>query len=285
MSVSVWVRYDPRDLDEWTNCIIAQDDGNDEDQSRRVFQLSTYYGRIVWHRMMNARDLMCKLPVRSGEWFHVVAVHDNGEHRISLNGEQHDSVRHGFWTHPAQPVHIGRKGTSEPFFFFRGDIDDVRLYNRALGDGDVRELLGERGWRPPIQPPAGAGDPLSGRWGRNGAIFLNLHYDGVRTVSGTIMARDPGHMAPVADGTFDSSSGALRLAGTARHPDDGSPVQYAIEGRLLGGEITVAATFNLGSHVNAGNYILTREGAKGGWWKNSSLRWRLRKLSRKLRSR
>src|SRR4051794_3494526 len=54
-SLSVWVRYDARDMDGYTNCIVAQDDGNDEDQSRRVFQLSTEMGRIIWHRMVGAR--------------------------------------------------------------------------------------------------------------------------------------------------------------------------------------------------------------------------------------
>src|SRR5688572_4415374 len=32
MSLSIWVRYELRDMDGWTNCIIAQDDGDDDDQ-------------------------------------------------------------------------------------------------------------------------------------------------------------------------------------------------------------------------------------------------------------
>ena len=284
MSVSVWVRYDPRDLDGWTNSIIAQDDGNDEDQSRRVFQISTLSGRVVWHRMMGARDPMCKLPVRSGIWMHLAAVYENGEHRIYLDGEAHDSVQHRFWVHPDQPIHIGRKGTDEPYFFFKGDIDDVRLYNRALGSGEIRELFEENGWRPAASPGV-APDALSGRWGRRGVIFLDLRCDGSRSVTGRIMARDPGHMAPIEEGTFDASTGALRLAGTAIHPDDGSPVPYVIEGRLMDGEVTVVATFTAGEppQVNAGNYILTKPGAQGGWWRNSRLRWRLLKMARRLR--
>src|SRR5262245_61942587 len=31
LSVSVWAKYDRRRLKGWTNCIVAQDNGNDED--------------------------------------------------------------------------------------------------------------------------------------------------------------------------------------------------------------------------------------------------------------
>jgi hypothetical protein len=35
-------RYEPHDFDGWTNCIVTQDDGNDDDPAQRVFQVSTY---------------------------------------------------------------------------------------------------------------------------------------------------------------------------------------------------------------------------------------------------
>src|SRR6185436_19161619 len=65
-SVSVWARYERRALRGWTSCIVAQDNGNDADQSGCVFQLSTEHQHIVWHRMVDARDPMCKRRVRFG---------------------------------------------------------------------------------------------------------------------------------------------------------------------------------------------------------------------------
>src|SRR5262249_36997637 len=130
-------------MEGWSNTIISQDDGNDDDQSRRVFQISTLDSRIVWHRMIGARDPMEKQPVSTGSAVHSVGGVETSEHRLYLDGERQDSVSHRFWTHPSQPLHIGRKGTDEPYFFFRGDIDDVRLYNRALQDSDIRSLFEE----------------------------------------------------------------------------------------------------------------------------------------------
>jgi hypothetical protein len=259
LSVSAWACYEPRDLSGWTNCILAQDDGNDEDQSRRVFQLSTDGGHIVWHRMTCARDPICRWRVRPGLWYHIVAVHDRGVNRLYVDGVLHDTVEHRLWTEQTQPVQVGRKGTPEPYFYFHGAIDDVLLYDRALSEQEVGLLLHEGGWE--VAAPAGlpvAGDPLSGRWGRDGVVFLDLRYDGDRQVTGRIMAGRPSNMALIAQGSFDRERAELRLEGEATHPDTRAPVAWLIAGMLDQGEITVDATFNDFS----GNFMLTRDGTR-----------------------
>jgi len=259
LTVSAWARYASRDYGGWTNCIVAQDDGNDEDQSRRIFQISTDHGHIVWHRMVGARDPMCRRRVRPNSWVHVVGVHDHGVHRLYVDGVLHDSVEHRLWTHATQPLHIGRKGTPEPCFFFQGAIDDVRLYDRALSEPEIGLLLHEGGWE--AASPAGfpaAGDPLSGRWGRDGVVFLDLRYDGHRRVTGRIMAGRPSNMARITAGSFAREQGTLRLEGSATDPRNGEPVVWSIEGMLDQGEITVCARFNDFS----GNFMLTRRGTR-----------------------
>ena len=281
LSVSVWVRYDARDFSEWTNCIVAIDDGDDEDQSRRVFQLSTYWGHVVWHRMCDARDPMCRQRVRPGVWQHLVAVHEQGVNRLYLDGELHDTTPHPLRVHAAQPMHIGRKGTPEAYFFFKGAIDDVRIYSRALGRDDVVELFHEGGWQPPALETTDAdANRLSGRWGQHGVVFLDLAEDGRGRVTGQIMSGRPGNMAAVSNGTFDRRTGALRLQGTARDPRQNDVAPFLIEGRLDRGEITVTANFKDFS----GNFILTREAARLRWSRRS-IRSHLDALMFRLRGR
>ena len=280
LSVSVWARFEPRDFQGWTNCLVAQDDGNDADQSRRVFQLSTDHGHLVWHRMIGARDPMGRHRVRPGIWTHVVAVHDHGVNRLYVDGVLHDSEEHCLWTHPEQPLHIGRKGTPEPYFFFKGDLDDVRLWNRPLQEAEVRMLLGEGGWLPASPGLPVQGDPLTGRWGVFGVVYLDLFYDGDRGVTGQIMAGRPSNPAPIAEGSFDRATGRLRLRGAARHPETREPVSWSIEGMLDQGEICVLAVFN----DYRGNHRLTRSGARPKLSRNSlrshyealAYRWRRR---------
>ena len=257
MTLSVWARYEPRDFRGYTNCIVAQDDGNDDDQSRRVFQLSTEGGHIIWHRMIGSRDPMCRTRVRPGIWYHMVAVHDHGSNKLYVDGVLHDSVDHGIWTHSDQPLHIGRKGTSEPYFFFKGTIDDVRLFNRALHENEVRLLLSEGDWKPkPEAISVSDRDPVGGRWGQDGVVFLHLFYDGDRTVTGRIMAGQPDNMAPISRGIFERETSHLLLEGTATDPRNGEPVTWSIEGMVNEGDVSVCARFN----DFQGNFNLTRQG-------------------------
>ena len=258
LTVSVWVRYAPGDFRGWSNCIVAQDDGNDEDQARRVFQLSTFGGHITWHRMIGARDPICQRRVREAVWQHVVATHDRGRHRLYVDGVLHDTVEHRLWTDPSQPLHIGRKGTPESCFFFRGDLDDLRIYDRALGDAEIGRLLLEGGWRVEPPPVLLVADPLSGRWGQHGVVFLDLWYDGGHQVRGRIMAGRPSNMVSIARGGFDRVGGELRLEGEAVDYRTGVPGSWMIEGMLDQDELCVVARF--GDYQ--GNFILTRPGAR-----------------------
>src|ERR1044071_3936511 len=208
MSVSIWARYAPRDFAGYTNCLIAQDDGNDDDQSRRVFQLSTDGGHFIWHRMIGARDPMYRRVIRPGVWYHVVGVFDHGSHHLYVNRELCDSVEHRFWTHAEQPLHIGRKGTPEPYFFFKGELDDVRIYGRALGTGQIDGLWREGGWQPEPVAPVTEPDPISGHWGQDGIVFLDLRYDGAQGVSGRIMSGRPSNPGVISTGRFTREQGA-----------------------------------------------------------------------------
>jgi len=262
VSLSVWARYDERALNGWTNCIVAQDDGNDADRSARVFQLSTEHERIVWHRMVGTRDPMCKRRVQFATWYHVVAVVDNGEHRLYLDGMLQDVTRHRFWTHATQPLHIGRKGTDEGCFFFKGAIDDVRIYDRALTPLEIAALCHEGGFEKPTRPSPS--EDVSGRWGQEGVVFLDLAADAAGRVSRKIMAGRPDNMADVAAGTYDRASGELRLEGVARHPDSGTPVDFVLDGVVVDGDAVMVANFHArdGSLDYSGNHVLTRRGAR-----------------------
>jgi ribosomal protein S18 acetylase RimI-like enzyme len=274
LSVSAWVRYEPQAFGgSWSNCIVCQDDGNDADQSRRVFQLSTFGSHVVWHRMVGARDPVFTRRVQPGTWYHLAAVYEGGIHRLYADGVLYDSVEHGFWTHADEPLYIGRKGTAEPCFFFRGAIDDVRIYDRALSAGDVLALFHEGGFeKPPPAPIGPSEDLLSGKWGQDGVTFLDLTCDANGTVTGRIMAGEPWNMAPIATGTFDRATARLTLEGDARSPRDGSPVHWRLEGMYDEGEVSVSATFN----DYRGNFTLTKKGARRHWWKRSRLRQALR---------
>jgi GNAT superfamily N-acetyltransferase len=144
------------------------------------------------------------------------------------------------WINAEEPVHIGRKGTAEPYFFFRGAIDDVRIYNRVLDVDEVRALLEDGGYR---TPGVRGVDPISGIWGSGAAGLLDLGFDGHHTVSGVVGSGSLNNPSAIKQGTFDSSTGVLKLEGEARRPDTGAVGQYVIDGRLVGRSLMVNYAF------------------------------------------
>ena len=144
LTMSVWMRCDSTSAGEWFQWwhdrIICQDDGGDHDHARRIFQLSMLGNRIFWHRMMEVPDPFSIDPIESGAWYQVAAVFDNGPHKLYLNGVLNNSVRHRLAVHTQEPMYVGRKGTSEKRFYFKGAIDDIRICNRALGEADIQSL-------------------------------------------------------------------------------------------------------------------------------------------------
>ena len=105
-------------------------------------------------------------------------------------------------------------------------------------------------------PAAAAQAPdLTGKWGSDGATFLDLKQDGKGGVTGTAIWRGDGQerTTTIRVGTFDSKTAAFRLEGEGERPD-GKTGTYRIEGVLTGDVIRGKFTFGDGG----GDFTFTR---------------------------
>lgn len=94
-------------------------------------------------------------------------------------------------------------------------------------------------------------DPVTGKWGFDGRINLDLKFDGKSTVSGTTIwyqRNSYEHRAAIKAGRFDAKTGALKLEGEGTRPD-GVVVVYVIEGKIE--KDTVTGTFTFGDDGGA----------------------------------
>ncbi|HVZ75731.1 MAG TPA: LamG domain-containing protein [Candidatus Paceibacterota bacterium] len=80
-----------------------------------------------------------------GAWYHVVGVFDGTTKYLYINGTLDTSTVDACSTPtPTTNVLIGSEYVSNsPGNFFKGPIDDVRVYNRALSAGEVKQLYQE----------------------------------------------------------------------------------------------------------------------------------------------
>ncbi|WP_239631720.1 LamG-like jellyroll fold domain-containing protein [Paenibacillus sp. H1-7] len=144
-SLSVWCSYnaDAR-FNGWGHCIVAQDGHH----MRRVFQLSTFNTRFVFHRFMLEPDLRSGPSLHRELWYHLAVTYDNQVFKLYRNGVLVSERQGRLRPDTEEPLYIGRKATDEPYFFFHGKIDDLRMYSRALSAEEVNELYLEDGWQP-----------------------------------------------------------------------------------------------------------------------------------------
>lgn len=144
-SISVWCRYDEQTvLRGWHSAILSQDGHN----RNRALQLSTKDAGIVLHGFLREPDLSFPARIVKDQWYHVVVTYSDSDYKMYVNGMLTAERKGSFTPYNNEPIYIGRKSTEEPYFFFRGSIDDLRIYNRALNVGEVEALCFEGGYKP-----------------------------------------------------------------------------------------------------------------------------------------
>ncbi len=74
--------------------------------------------------------------LRTGIWLHVAGVYDGSKAMIYLNGQLHDSHPLTGTVRPKQRATIGASAGS----YFKGAIDDIQIFNRALTGEEIRFL-------------------------------------------------------------------------------------------------------------------------------------------------
>ncbi|MYK97491.1 MAG: LamG domain-containing protein, partial [Gemmatimonadetes bacterium] len=188
-TLSVWVKFDDDAFSRyWTNGVITQD--NAGTRERRVIQLSTFGPMTTWHKKPQGRDPLITRPVGTSVWRHLVATHDGKVHRFYMDGELHDQAEAPFPPHPQEPVYVGRKGSGEADFYFKGVIDDVRIYTETLSPEAILALTRENGWQPPALPGIEVPDPpessiedaLVAHWPMDSAEMRDVSTSGLKTI-------------------------------------------------------------------------------------------------------
>ncbi|TXH08286.1 MAG: LamG domain-containing protein [Candidatus Moraniibacteriota bacterium] len=101
----------------------------------------------------------------TGVWYHVTGVRRGNTIQVYINGNPGTAdLTSTFGAIAANSLLIGATnvGSSSPSFFFNGQIDEVRLYDRALSEDEITQLYH-------LSTPTGIDAGLKGYWTFNGA--------------------------------------------------------------------------------------------------------------------
>ena len=88
-----------------------------------------------------------RIYVDTGDWFHVVCSRDDqdrlkkGHYKLYLNGRLDSTETLGYTRSNSGPfLYLGRNHNGSKFY--KGQIDDLRIYGRQINDNEVKALYG-----------------------------------------------------------------------------------------------------------------------------------------------
>ena len=96
--------------------------------------------RLSMTRFGSSVDAQIKVPMNT--WSHVCGTNDGALSRIYLNGTELTTVAGNaqIFTTDAGPLYVGKRVYAPDVSNFRGNIDDVRIYNKALSQNEIRQI-------------------------------------------------------------------------------------------------------------------------------------------------
>ena len=137
-SVSAWARLDVADNGFQT--VVSQDTG-----SNSAFFLQ-YSGQDErWAMSFVGTRALSPTKPEPGRWYHLTGVRDAAAGTLTLYVDGERVATQDVCTAPATegPLVVGRaQYGGDEVDHLRGDVDDVRLFDRALSDEEVAELAG-----------------------------------------------------------------------------------------------------------------------------------------------
>jgi pimeloyl-ACP methyl ester carboxylesterase len=100
-------------------------------------KLEFAFGQAAGYRVaVKSKDA---LPL--SQWLHVATTRDGNTASLYLSGQLAGSTTYSFAvTDKGRPLRMGAVGSPDPVGFFKGKIDDVRIYDTALSAEDVLAL-------------------------------------------------------------------------------------------------------------------------------------------------
>jgi len=142
-TVSAW--FNGNSLTNRDETILGTDYGTVSSQLALIFRNNHPLMAFVYN------DTYGKSLIQENIWYHIVFrfKKNTGEQGIFVNGAQDTlSIGHGAFT-GTDTIRVGRWNNGSSAFgvtYFKGILDDIQIYNRAISDVEIQTLYHENGW-------------------------------------------------------------------------------------------------------------------------------------------
>jgi hypothetical protein len=134
LSVAMWIKWAGTG-NQNQGLISKRDGGWSADNMLFGFRVTLSDAGIRLHRAGSTAAVGNVLTPYIMEWAHVAATFDGTTARLYLNGDEIGSGPFSLGNKPTAEMRIGSYNNDSPTY--SGDIDEVRIYNRALTQADL----------------------------------------------------------------------------------------------------------------------------------------------------
>ncbi|MCG8462071.1 MAG: LamG domain-containing protein, partial [Holophagales bacterium] len=133
VSITAWIRVDPADGGAWQS-IVDKRDGNLDGYDLYLASSDQLFMRV------NDQTLQGVAALDDGLWHHVAGVYDGSTIRLYVDGTLEKSATVGAETiSTSATLHLGQNWQGGSFLL-TGQLDDVRVYSRALSAPEIATL-------------------------------------------------------------------------------------------------------------------------------------------------
>ncbi len=148
-TVMGWMKWniDPKDADNWANVIAINKESrtdkgqfwiqHDRNNNKLEFALELESGR---------QFLWSNTHITEGEWIHFAGTYDGSVMRLYINGieEGHRNRSGNIRSFESDfTTTIGNWAANGGGRYFNGDVDEISIWNRALDQDEIRDLMTE----------------------------------------------------------------------------------------------------------------------------------------------
>lgn len=139
LTVEMWIK--PK---EW----VADDYGivgklSDDRNSGWAFQYNGYANLLQFRiNIKNKTEILSAAAPIANSWHHIAGTYDGEKIKFYIDGVMRDSKEDSGKIAPStNKLIIGKLSELQPGFFFRGMIDEVKLYNKALSESEIKSCF------------------------------------------------------------------------------------------------------------------------------------------------
>jgi len=235
-SIAFWVKLDDGSLSQPSLGFIGNSDVGIDGQSGKDI-LIDYYGvlRFIFENAIAVTDT---LPLEEGKWtYFVITYNDQGYAKIFRDGQLVASSSGGPTDNYYYPLNIGFRYGSRTA---GSEMDDVRIYNRALSSSEVSILYNESHgiesepsffglYITPPPPPPGIPSNVSATPG-NGMVTISFTAPGGSPISYIVKYRDESSLS--LESTVTTTNTSINITGL----NDGDQYSFSVSAKNTGGK-------------------------------------------------